>query len=136
MKLLIAIKSDYPKRVANDVLRWVGRGGFDVKLFIPSHKYKQFVNAVADANYHHYLALSNSIIVLNSEPKRYAKLNGYDLLLTVAPDLLSWKSSLRFKDDEIKVFHMAIAEARVMFSKHPNKRIKRFSNGSVLERII
>lgn len=135
MKILTAINSYYPKSIGDNSLRWASRGGFAFKVFAPKHKYKQFLEALNDCNYHWYTALSPDNLVIDSTPLQYAKDNGFDLLLLIPESLKSWRASKFMKEDEIKIFYEAVASARGWFEKHPKATQKIFSNEAVMYRV-
>lgn len=135
MKLLIAINSADHNNLADLALRWCGRLGFNVKVFVPKAKRYRFINAVAEANYHYYLALPEDIIISRTDAYTYAYQHDYDLLVTIPEGLKAWRKGSQYKDAEIKNAYMAIAKARLQFHDMPKKRIKRWSNGVKMERL-
>lgn len=136
MKILLAINSTRPKTLGNNTLRWAGQLGYDLAVFGPRNKRKKFLEALADVNYHWYLALEESCIVTKFNPNLYAIANGYDLIVYIPDDLLAWRKGSQFKPKEISQAFSVIGNARGEFSRNPRKRIKRFANGAVMERVL
>jgi hypothetical protein len=136
MKILVAINSTNAKILSDTTLRWVGRLGFEVRVFVPKNKRKKYLEIVDDTNYQWYLALEpKNTIVSRTDAETYAKQHGFDLLVTIPEHLESWRKKGFFKPDEVKRPYEAIANARGEFSRKPRKRIKRFKNGTVMRRI-
>lgn len=137
MKILVAIKASDHKILVDNSLRWAARAGFAIKIFPPRHNFnrKHWRNMLKDVNYHWYLDLQDSVIEPHSSPMKYAKQNGFDLLLTVPEDLETWRRGKRFKPDEVSQFAIAVGKARVEFGEKPRKTIKRWPNGAVMRRV-
>lgn len=135
MKLLVAIKSDGKAKTIGDyTLRWAGRGGYALRLFVPGRQVRYYAQALKDANYDWYLALEPDIIIKNTEPMIYAYAMDYDLLVTLPDDMEGWKKTGDF-DRHVYDFAEAIGRARKLFSEKPRKRRIRFSNGAIIERV-
>lgn len=136
MKILVAIESsENPKTLARRTLRWAARAGFNMRIFIPDDsQLPEYLAAVKEANYEWYLDLPDSVIVTKITPKQFAKDEGFDLILYLPDDMRKWKTSLIH---EINVLEYArqVGAARLRFSKDPNKKYERFSNGAIMERI-
>lgn len=133
MKLLIAVPSEgNAEGVADGALRIVGRTGFRVKLFVPSNQRRAYRRAIADANYHWYLALTNELLESKLPPFTYALKNGYDLLLIFPDNVYKWGNDM---DTEIADFVEKVGEARLKFASSPRKRIERLGRGVVMERV-
>lgn len=136
MRILIAINATKPKTFGDSSLRWCGRLGYEVRIFAPKNKRKKYLYAVDDVNYHYYLALDpNETVVTRTTAKEYAYQHGFNLLVTVPEDLLAWRKKGQFKPDEVKRPYEAIATARGLFSRKPKKRIHRWANGVIMERV-
>jgi hypothetical protein len=135
MKILVGIKSKKPNVVQDAALRWVARGGYNLKLFIPSSKYRRYQMVVDDANYHWYLDLKHDVIESILEPEEYAIEHNYDLLLTIPEDLKSWRKGGMLKEKEIFHFVKAVGKARLEFGRNHGMRIKKWSNGAVMRRV-
>lgn len=137
MKILVAIECSNDKTLQDNALRWAARGGFALKVFPPRHNFnaRKWRRIIKDVNYHWYLPLTEDIIESRLTPRKYAEVNGYDLLLSIPEDLETWRKGRRFKDDEVNVFAIAIGKARVEFGEKPHKLIKRWPNGAVMQRI-
>ncbi len=136
MKILVAINATDWKTLDDRALRWCGRMGFDLRVFAAKNKRKRFLLAVENANYHYYLALKpNDTIITRMECRDYAQMFGYDLLVTVPEELTAWRKGSEFKIDEVKRAYETLASARGDLSRNPRKKIKRWANGVVMERI-
>lgn len=136
MKILVAINSVNHKTVGDKALRWCGRLGLDVKLFVPKNKRKKFLETVDDANYHYYLALDkDETVVSRTDAETYAKQHDIDLLLTIPESLSAWRKGTEFKDHEIKLAYEAITSARGQFSRKEGMNIKQFANGAIMKRV-
>lgn len=135
MKILLAINSTDPVLVVDRALRWCARTGYELRLFIPKGEYTKYVETVNEVNYHYYVAVTYGQIVSKMTAREYAEQYGFDLILTVPEDLWSWRKGRQFKPEEIYQCAIAVGKARKQFSEHPKKRIHRFVNGSVMERV-
>jgi hypothetical protein len=136
MKILLAITSTRPKTMADNSLRWAGQLGYAVRVFTPTNKRKKFLAAIADVNYHWYLALdAEEVVVSRYSPSLYANLMGFDLIVHIPDDLATWHKRMAFSDKEINHTFSAIGNARGEFSRSSRKRIKRWHNGVVMERV-
>lgn len=136
MKILLAIKPSKPKHLADNALRWCGRLGYQMRVFVPKKRQLvKYAEEIAEVNYQYYLALGVDILTVHKDPKQYAKENGYDLLLSVPAELKAWRKGTAFKDTEIIWPRGAVGLARIEFGKKPKKRIKRWSNGCTMERV-
>lgn len=136
MKILMAIESKDPKRLGDHALRWCGRTGFELRVFIPKKRRRaKYEEAILDANYNWYMAIPTDIIVTRTSPKEYAQQHGFDLLLTIPEELFAWRKGTQFKDSEIWWVRKAVGAARLEFGAKPKMRIKRFANGCIMERL-
>lgn len=134
MKVLVAIDSRSPKHFGDNALRWASRAGFNLRVFIPHRKQLKFAAALADANYNWYLGLDESVFVFGN-PREYAKEHGYELLVIIPDFLKSWHKRGFMKPTEVIDFHAAIGQARLEFSEKPRKKIRRWPNGVIMQRI-
>lgn len=135
MKLLVAIESTDYKNLPDRSLRWCGRSGFDVRVFVPKNKRRRFRDVVNEVNYQWYLALPQDTIVSRYTPVEYAKRNHVDLMLTVPENLISWKKGKEYSEEEIVLMREAVGKARLEFGQKPRKQIKRFRNGCTIRRV-
>lgn len=135
MKILLAIQSKNPEAIIDNALRWAGRTGFELRIFAPKDAYHKYVAAVADANYHWYLAVKYSQIITKQDARDYAEMYGFDLLLLVPEDTKTWRYGHFMKDDEIMLCAEAVGKARAEFGQKPRMRIKRWANGCTMERV-
>lgn len=135
MKILLAITSTNHDIVGDNALRWCGRLGFDIRLFIPKGKRFKYEDVLLDTNYHWYLDLPPIMLVTRTDAENYAKQHEYDLLLTVPEDLPSWRKDLFLHPEEIAYCHKSIGNARLEFAQKPKKRIKRWANGCIMKRV-
>lgn len=136
MKLLLAISATNHKNLEDGSIRWCGRLGFELKVFVPKNKRSRYKNVIADANYHYYLALEPDTLVSRTDAMSYAQQHGYGLLVTVPERLPSWHKRTAYDDVEVKLAYEAIDFARGEFVKNPRKRIKRWTNGVTIERVL
>lgn len=136
MKILLAINATDYKHLGDRALRWCGRLGYQLRVFVPKNKRSKFMQCIDDVNYHYYLNLQYDILVGRTTAMEYAKQHDFDLLLTVPEDLTEWRKGTAFKDTELIPPVKTIGAARIEFGKKPGMKIKRFSNGAVMERVI
>lgn len=139
MKLLAAIKCGDNIEKLDMTLRWASRSGYDLKLFVPKDKLAEYANAIADANYHWYLAADPEATMVEAAgetdtPMTYAQVMGYDLLLRIPEGLELWRKDRTF---EGQVFFLcdSAGRARLEFSKNPRKRVEHWRNGATMERV-
>ena len=132
MKLLVATTAKTTQS-ATMPLAWAGRAGYAVRLFVPKGKASRYYKVIEDINHDEYLDLKYDMVVDRTDPKNYAEQHGFDLLVTIPNGLKAWK--LKAPDYGVGLFVIAISKARLEFNQNPNKRIKRWANGSVMQRI-
>lgn len=135
MKILVAVTPGTWRNADDRALRWVGRAGYELKIFVPRNKLNKYRGVIDNLNYHWYLALTYKDLESHLAPEEYALENSFDLLLTIPDELLSWRKRQRFKDWEIKTYVEAVGKARLEFSRKPRKRIHRWANGATMRRI-
>lgn len=125
MKILVAIESTKrAEEMAHTTLRWAGRAGFDLRVFIPDNRqrkvYERFVD---DYNYHYYGFLEPEQVVVakskEGKPSQYAKAHGYDLLVLLPDNLLDYHT---IQDDDKSFIEYAedVGKARAEFSLKPD----------------
>lgn len=135
MKILAAIQSDKNATIMQDyTLRWAARAGYNMRIFIPDKRQLQkYEKAIEDANYHHYLALPNTIIE-TGDPLEYAKKEGYDLLIYLPDNLEYWNK--KGGQDLTHIYYAEdVGKARVLFSNNPKKKSHKFRNGAEMVRV-
>lgn len=136
MKILVAIEATNPKIIVDKSLRWCGRVGFEMRVFFKNAKQRpKYEEAIADANYHYYLALEPRQLIARTDAMKYARAYDFDLVITIPQELSAWRKGTQFKANEIKYAYETIAKARGEFSRKPSMRIKRFANGAVMRRV-
>jgi len=136
MKLLVAIPSSNPKKLAKRTLKWASRAGFDMRIFAdPKISKTKYRNAIDDANYQHFLAVKHSDIITDKDVLTYAQDNGYDLLALIPPDLASWNKTINSGKMVIE-FHADLGAARKQISEDVTLNEVRFDNGARLVRIV
>jgi hypothetical protein len=143
MKLMIAIKSQDGKVLEDRALRWCGRLGFEIRVFVPKKKRAEYIEIINDANYNWYLAMDPEQVIVSSRfrgtlpnpAQQYARRHGFDLILYVPENLGEWKRGLAFSEEDIKIPYETIASARGEFSRGPRKLIIRWNNGCFMERV-
>lgn len=125
MKVLVAIESTKrAEEMAHTTLRWAGRAGFDLRVFIPDNRqrkvYERFVD---DYNYHYYGFLEPEDVVVakskDGDPMAYAKAKGYDLLVLLPDNLLDYHT---IEDDDKSFIEYAedVGKARTEFGLKPD----------------
>lgn len=136
MKILVAIESsENPKTLASHTLRWAGRAGFNMRIFIPDEVQRAaYEQAVNEANHNWYLDLPQTVIVAGKTPKEFGKAGGFDLVLYLPDNLRKWT---RYANHDLNVMKYAteVAAARVRFGNDPNKKDEHFSNGAIMIRL-
>lgn len=136
MKILLAINVDNPE-VANDrSVRWAARTGFDLRIFGKKEEYSKLVNMVNDTNYHFYVHIKHEQIITKIDIETYAYEHEIDLLVIIPQDLWAWRKGTQFKNNETFVCREALGKARLEFGQKPGMKIKRFSNGVVMKRLL
>lgn len=134
MKILVAIKSDKNSETVLETLAWVGRAGFNTRIFIPDKRQlSKYQKAIDDANYHHFLSLPYTMIEFG-DPLKYAEKEGYDLLVTIPDSLKRWGRT-RNEDKNVIDYAVALGEARVAFGQDPEMKLKKFKNGTTMQRV-
>lgn len=135
MKILIAIISDKNSEALTDhTLKWAGRGGFNTRIFIPDKRQlSKYQKAVEEANYRYYLSLPYTIIEYG-DPLKYAKKEGYDLLVKI-PDNLAYWGDNEDPDRTVLDYSVEVGEQRVLFSKYDDRKFYKFKNGSSIQRV-
>lgn len=144
MKILAAIEADGSMEKLDMTLRWASRSGYVVKVFINDNRITEdatrrelsaaYANALADANYHWYLALDPEADLVVGDPMEYARDNGFDLLLRIPEGLELWRRRRHF-DGQVFFLCDSAGRARLEFSKKPGMRVKHWRNGAMMERV-
>lgn len=134
MKLLLAIEATKPKELEK-ALRWCGRLGYDLRVFVAKGKRKKFLDIFDDCNYHWYLDIRHDQLISRTDAHTYARQHSYDLMLTVPENLEQWRKRSFLKPDELKHPVVAIGTARIEFGKKPRMQVKRFANGAIMRRV-
>jgi hypothetical protein len=136
MKLLVAIPSSNPKKLARRTLKWASRAGFEMRIFTdPKISKTKYRNAIDDANYKHRLAVKHSDIVAGKDVLTYAQENDYDLLALVPPDMASWNKTIDSGKMVIE-FHADLGAARKKISEDNTLHEVKFDNGARLVRVV
>lgn len=136
MKLLVAIPSSNPKKLAKRTLKWASRAGFDLRIFTdPKISKSKYRKAIDDANYQHYLAVKHSDIVADKDVLTYAQDNDYDLLALIPPDMASWNKTVDSSKMIIE-FHADLGAARKKISEDSKLHEVKFENGARLVRVV
>ena len=136
MKILVAIEGqglDH-KVMGDSTLRWASRAGYDLRIFIKNRQMRKYLEVLADANYHWYLGIDHTQIITNHKPMPWALEHGYDLLLRLPADLLNWRNRATM-ERQVFLYAEAVGKARLKFAQKPGKRVHRFANGAIMERV-
>lgn len=135
MKVLVAIEGkESPEILCKTTLRWAARAGFNMRIFVKPDQYEQYAEAIKDANYNHYLALSETALITNKTPKEFAKEEKFDLLLKIPDNLKKWISS-KDLDMNVLLYAKEVGIARQEFSEDKTKKQYVFTNGAIMERL-
>lgn len=120
--------------LTDNTLKWAGRGGFNTRIFIPDKRQlSKYQKAVEDANYRYYLSLPYTVIEYG-DPLKYAKKEGYDLLVKLPDDLPYWGKN-DDPDKTVLEYSVEIGEQRVSFSKVSKRLFYKFKNGATIQRV-
>ena len=135
MKILVAVISDKNSdNLSNGTMKWAGRAGFNTRLFLPNKRQvKKYLTAIDNLNYDHYLDLPYTVIE-TGDPMKYAKKEGYDLLVTLPDNIEFWGKS-KNADKTVIDYAVSIGRARVWFAFHPKTTIKQLSHNAYMERV-
>lgn len=132
MKILAySVSQDNADTISDGALLLMGRSGYDSKLFVPNKQKKKYMKAVADANWHWYLALSPEMVMAGFDPMHYAQ-DAYDLMLEIPDDI---KLNPLDMDNIIPAFCRMVGKARLSFSKNPKKMEYKLPRGVVMRRV-
>lgn len=135
MKLLCAIKSEGNHlTIADGTLRWAARAGYDLRIFVPKVELEPYQEALTDANYNWYLALSKDMLIPDTDPMTYAQVMGYDLLATLPDGMTDWRKRADM-ERQVFLYCEAIGKGRLQFAENPGKRVKHYANGATMERV-
>lgn len=140
MKILTAIISPSAATLKDGPITFAARAGYDMRIFHYTGKdankptFTKYAAAIDDLNYDRYLSIEYTALVTKARPMPYAKLLGYDLLLTLPADLKRWNKT---KDENLMVVEFAgdVGRARKAMSKNKKLICHQFDNGATLERI-
>lgn len=121
MKLLVAIESSNIRAV-NKSARWAGRTGYDLRIFIKSQDWEQYVDRLAEINMNHYIHLTKKNLIVDTKPKDYAIAMGYDLMINIPEHRPSFSGKRKRidLDAEIPLFAEAVGKARVAMGSDEN----------------
>jgi hypothetical protein len=135
MKILAAIVSDKnSEALVTNTLRWAGRAGFNMRIFIPDKRQlNKYMKAVDDANYKYYLDIPYTCIE-TGDPLEFAKREGFDLLVKLPDDLKYWGIS-EHEDLTVLQYQEEISQQRGLFSKYPKRLFKIFPNKASIQRV-
>lgn len=132
MRILVAVPSrGRSKTIFKRTLRWVGRTGFVVKVFVEPQEIEQYRAGIEDANYRYYLDLKPDMFVdigendkglgfAKSFIKKYAEENNFDLVFKMDDDVLRFNQQGKNKDDDRMVINFAtmVGQCRVVFGRY------------------
>lgn len=118
----------------DNTLKWAGRGGFNTRVFIPDKRQlSKYQKAVEEANYRYYLSVPYSVIEFG-DPLKYAKKEGYDLLVKIPDNLSEWGKS-KDPDKTVLEYSVGVGEQRASFSQHSKRKFYKFKNGATIQRV-
>lgn len=134
MKLLIAIPSKgRSKKIFKHTLRWVGRTGYDVRVFVEPQEIKEYREEAKHANYDIYMDFKDDNFVdvgKNDEGlshakkfiKDYAIKNNYDLVFRMDDDIMRFTGRGRNKTDDLMILEFCdmVGACRVAFGNFPD----------------
>lgn len=136
MKLLIAVQSKDIKLVYKS-LRWLGRTGYDLRIFIGGYDWEPYIDRLKDVNMNHYVLLTEKNLVVDVEPMVYAEANGYSLIIEVLEHRAAF--SMKRKgielDKEVENFVRAVGEARVKLGESPELDSVTLRKGITMRRV-
>lgn len=132
----MAIEATKHRPLPDRALRWCGRAGFELRVFCAKNKRSKFVEAVKHANYHWYLALKEDIVISRTDAMSYAKQHDFDLVVFIPESLRAWRKNSALKEWELKPMSKTIGSARSEFGRKPDLKVKRFTNGAVMRRVV
>lgn len=137
MKLLVAIESSDIKLI-NKSVRWAGRAGYDLRIFVKGIDWEPYVDRLKEINMIHYLHLTHKHLVVDSKPMQYAADNGYDLILIIPEKrpAFSGKRKMIDLDAEVPLFAEAVGRARVELGTNPDVDSVTLKRGVTMRRVI
>lgn len=139
MKILTTVKSTgRAEEMAHTTFRWAARAGQDIRIFVPKKELKAYQAAVDDANYHYYLVSRDEkeivVSIGNQSPMRYARDNGYDLIVELPDNLLDY-SEEQNDDKGVIDFATEVGIARKEISANPKLDRYLLKHGCVVRRV-
>lgn len=136
MKILVAIQSsENPVTLSKTTLRWAARAGYNMRIFVPDEsQVEQYQEAIADANHNWYLDLPPTVVIGNKAAKEFAKEESFDLIVYLPDNLRKWNPKLTH-DKNVIDYAVDLGAARVKFGSDPKKKLEKFINGALMERV-
>ena len=137
MKLLVAIESKDIKLV-NKSVRWAGRGGYDLRIFVAGRDWEPYVDRLKEINQNHYIHLTHKHLVVDDKPMAYAVEHGYDLILQIPEHRPSFTGKRKRidLDAEVPAFAEAVGKARVELGNSPELDSVTLKRGVTMRRVI
>jgi hypothetical protein len=136
MKILVAINStNNAKTLSETTLAWAPRAGFELRIIIPhQNELINYIHAVQDANYNHYVGLDIGQVKIMKDTEEYARSLHCDLLLELPDDLTAWNDE---ENDEQMIIDFAadVGAARKRLADRPQDSRVKFKNGAILKRL-
>lgn len=138
MKILVAIQSsENADMLAHTTLRWAGRAGYNMRIFIPDDSQREdYEAALLEANHEYYLDIPESVIEIGKDPVQYAKDNQYDLVVFLPEGLSEWNKENKLGLDKTVIDYAEdVGRARSTIGKDKRRQKVDFGNGAVMKRI-
>ncbi len=136
MKLLVAVKSS-DIRLVNKSLRWVGRTGYTLRVFVKGVDWEPYVDRLKEISENHYLNLTAKNLVTDYDPEVYARENGFDLLLEIPEARPAFRQKrVRINlDEEVMEFAKAVGAARKTLSENHELSSVTLRRGVTMRRV-
>lgn len=138
MKLLVAIESSDIKLI-NKSVRWAGRAGYDLRIFVSAYDWEPYVDRLKEINMNHYIHLTKKNLIADWSYgiRHYALDKGYDLIVIIKETRPSFSGKRKMIDIDAEVpkFIEAVGKARVQFSENPELMRLKLSVGVTMERV-
>lgn len=136
MKVLIAIPSGDPKSLLKGALSWVGRTGYELRIFVPSQSEKtQYQAQIEEINYQEFLSLNRDIIVPSMDVVKYAQQHSFDVAVILPAELKRWNKEKNI-DKMVLNFAADVGAVRKRMNQEPKYHIRQFDNGAMIVRIV
>lgn len=106
MKILMAVVADGKLTDLHRTLRWCARAGYDLRVFVSKYEHEQYESEMKTIEMEHYIYFEPEVLVIDKDPRKYARKHGYDLILNIpeGQPSFSGRKTRIVLDDEVLLF--------------------------------